>query len=101
MTAPAGTDSAHQSPCSRCGTVLLISLSATRLEQRPWRFVWSCPACGETSVRAVPRHLAPSLVEWYDRAGGTIVSRREVRELERLDLDLFRELIVEEILLEA
>lgn len=101
MDAPAGTDSGHQSPCSRCGVTAMISMADTRLEARPWRFVWDCPECEMTSTRSVPRTLVGSLVEMFDRAGGTLVSRREVREFERLELDLFEEFVIEEIYLEA
>lgn len=101
MTGQPGTDSAHQSPCSRCRAVSLVSMSSTRLEERPWRLVWACEFCGYVSVRAVPRALIGTLVEMFDRAGGSAISRREVREFESLDPDLFEEFIVEEIYLEA
>lgn len=101
MNAPPGTDSGHQSPCSRCGVTALVPISETRLETRPWRFIWICSECEQTSTRAVPRVLVGSLVEMFDRAGGSIVSRREVREFERLEMDLFEEFVIEEIYLEA
>lgn len=101
MTERPGADSAHQSPCSRCRHEALIPMNETRLERRPWRFVWQCRECGETATRAVPRELAPSLVEWFDREGGTVISRREVREFIGLELDLFEEFVREEIYLEA
>jgi hypothetical protein len=76
-------------------------MAETRLERSPWRFVWECELCEHVATRPVPRTLVGTLVEMFDREGGSKVSRREVREFEAMDLEIFEELIREEIYLEA
>lgn len=98
MTGPDQPGSYHRSPCNRCGVEGFVGFDRTRIEQRPWRMVWVCEVCEATAVRAVPRHLGPSLVLMMDYPGGSVISRREVRELERVDLELFDELVRDEIL---
>lgn len=100
MTGPE-PDSFHRSACNRCGVDGLVTFRDTQIEHRPWRLVWRCEVCGETAVRALPRKLAPTLVLMMEFPGGSRVSRREVSVAERMDLELFDELLRNEILSEA
>lgn len=101
MTEPEEGDSYHRSACNRCGVDSLVTFSRTRIEHRPWRLVWACEACEATAVRALPRQLAPALVMMMEYPGGSQVSQREVRVAERMDLEIFDDLLRIELFSEA
>lgn len=74
-----------------------MTLAASRLEARPWRLVWRCWVCGESStVRVSPE--ARSWLAGLLRPGGMLVSAFEADELEAASTDEVSAAFVAELL---
>lgn len=74
----------HFSGCIRCGTEMVIPMTACRLERSPWRLMWNCPNCGRLSMTLVRRDVVPTLLD-LEVAGGLMLSLRESSLWERAD----------------
>lgn len=87
----------HDAPCLACGARLTVPLSRTRLERRPWRFVWWCEACGDLAQFPAPPDLIGPMRR-LDRAGGAAISVREVRRFEGASAAEWEDAVREELL---
>jgi hypothetical protein len=88
---------AHNGKCENCGVESVVPMRWTRLERRPWRLVWICQVCGRQSRALCPPELV-SVMQGWDRAGGTSLSMREVADMVRVDLDELNAAIEDELL---
>ena len=87
----------HDSVCEVCQSEVIVPMSETRLERRPWRLVWRCSCCGHQSRARCPEELVSTFVAW-DRAYGTSISMRELVEFIKADLDGLEKAVQEELL---
>jgi hypothetical protein len=87
---------AHKATCEHCAAEVVVRMSRTRVERRPWRMVWWCSVCGRQSRVLVPDELVGLMVSW-DRAGGTSLSMREVADMVGVSLDEFERAVDEEL----
>lgn len=86
-----------QSPCVGCGVMRFVTLTATRLEGPPWRVWWSCAECGTDSYADCPPQFAVAMMG-LDRAGGTSLSKRELKGFRRVSVRDVNRAIAEELL---
>lgn len=87
---------AHDGRCEHCGAQVVVPMSRTRLERRPWRIVWWCQVCGRQSRAMVPSKLVPVFASW-DKAGGMGLSMREVSDMVGVSLAEFERAVDEEL----
>lgn len=87
----------HDGQCHNCGVQIPVPMSRTRLERRPWRMVWWCHVCGRLSRKTCSDELV-SLLEDWDRPGGTVLSMREVADFVSVDLDGLNRAVLDELL---
>lgn len=88
---------AHDSVCPACGAEVVVPVAVTRLERRPWRLEWTCSVCVRVVTRRLPSTDARTFAEWFDCAGGSQISIREVKALEFLDDRTFEGLVREQV----
>lgn len=93
-----GLAAAHESSCVGCGHRDLIPLADTRVEECPWRLVWRCDACGDWSSKPIPTGLVAPILESFDTVGGSVISLREVEDLEVASLTDLMHAMTDELL---